>query len=520
MGSFPPFINDSEPESEGLVPLVQRLLANQQRGIAPSMPPVIAPPQQMAPPPTKRDSIKKFLGSFMYATGEALKAASGAPDQESAGLAAMGAGLNAPMELETFRQKQAQDDAYRQQQLAIQAQNAESTGLRADAQAQYQQAQMLKIVEMLGPEKLKALAAANASNAGAEEKRAKITLIPRQAALMDANAARALALALKDQYIKVGDKLLDVSDFKNLEKGQLITPIFVGDEKRYQITEDLAEAIGQPQMAGQIVTEKEFGAASRAASALTRTTTTGEGVISRNLATGDIKRLGSSVSGASVFPLQTMSPEGVPGSILLPRNSAPGQFFPSALGEGERTTINNLEASLNKLGVIRENFKPEWVGVGRELMASIAGRGVDLTNIPFLRKLGVTEEQAQFYATVTSYQNSRIKAITGAQMSEPEALRLKGEMPGITNTPGVFKARMASNQQTDQFLLRRMKALRELGFDVDRAMDDPSYKAPSALLSQLPADLKRPGDPGYRGSTSTPRRTTAPKTAEEYLSGQ
>ena len=53
---------------------------------------------------------------------------------------------------------------------------------------------------------------------------------------------------------------------------------------------------------------------------------------------------------------------------------------------------------------------------------------------------------AAFDAELTTLQNSVIKSITGAQMSEPEAARIMGQIPQITDKPDVFEQKLKSTR--------------------------------------------------------------------------
>lgn len=69
--------------------------------------------------------------------------------------------------------------------------------------------------------------------------------------------------------------------------------------------------------------------------------------------------------------------------------------------------------------------------------------------------MGVTPELAEFAAQVTGLQNAVIKAITGAQMSEPEAKRIMSQIPDMKNPMPVFKARMATTKRNLELLKKR-----------------------------------------------------------------
>ena len=65
----------------------------------------------------------------------------------------------------------------------------------------------------------------------------------------------------------------------------------------------------------------------------------------------------------------------------------------------------------------------------------------------------VNKPFTDFQAATAAFRNAVIKAITGAQMSEPEAARIRQQIPEITDKPDVWKAKA---EQT-RFNLRTLK---------------------------------------------------------------
>ncbi len=68
---------------------------------------------------------------------------------------------------------------------------------------------------------------------------------------------------------------------------------------------------------------------------------------------------------------------------------------------------------------------------------------------------GITQELAEFDAQLTGLKNAVIKATTGAAMSEPEAKRIMGQLPDLTQPEAVFRARMATTRKNLETLKRR-----------------------------------------------------------------
>lgn len=68
---------------------------------------------------------------------------------------------------------------------------------------------------------------------------------------------------------------------------------------------------------------------------------------------------------------------------------------------------------------------------------------------------GVTSELAEFDAQITGLKNAVIKATTGAAMSEPEAKRIMGQLPDLSQPEAVFKARLATTRRNLEMLKKR-----------------------------------------------------------------
>lgn len=69
--------------------------------------------------------------------------------------------------------------------------------------------------------------------------------------------------------------------------------------------------------------------------------------------------------------------------------------------------------------------------------------------------VGVTQDLAEFDAQITGLKNAVIKATTGAAMSEPEAKRIMGQLPDLSQPEAVFKARLATSRRNLEMLKKR-----------------------------------------------------------------
>lgn len=67
----------------------------------------------------------------------------------------------------------------------------------------------------------------------------------------------------------------------------------------------------------------------------------------------------------------------------------------------------------------------------------------------------LSEDLATFDAQITGLKNAVIKATTGAAMSEPEAKRIMGQLPDMTQPEQVFKARLATTRRNLELLKKR-----------------------------------------------------------------
>jgi hypothetical protein len=132
----------------------------------------------------------------------------------------------------------------------------------------------------------------------------------------------------------------------------------------------------------------------------------------------------------------------------LAKMSAPGaggSALPAGLQEriaGARTALDLMK----RLG--GELYHPRLVG-------PVAGRMKTLQQqIPLVPSDPAFDA---FDAQTATLVNSVIKAITGAQMSEPEAVRIMRQVPLTTNKPGLWEQRFRSLQTNLEDLIRNIE---------------------------------------------------------------
>ena len=96
----------------------------------------------------------------------------------------------------------------------------------------------------------------------------------------------------------------------------------------------------------------------------------------------------------------------------------------------EREALAQGAANLEILDNIRFLFDESFVGP----IAGRVGRVKDIFG-------GNAEKQSEFNAATAAMKNATIKAITGAQMGEPEAVRIMKQIPDVNDPPSVWKAK-------------------------------------------------------------------------------
>jgi len=139
--------------------------------------------------------------------------------------------------------------------------------------------------------------------------------------------------------------------------------------------------------------------------------------------------------------VQTVDAQGNPVQKVVPKTA--GAEYPAAPTAAQKGQVSENDAVASGLSKIRELANtPEqldsWVGPiqgpANKARMAIPGFGVD-------------PSMAEFYAEVSAIKNRMIRAITGAQMSEPEATRIMSQLPDVNQKPVVFNARLAATER-------------------------------------------------------------------------
>ncbi len=105
---------------------------------------------------------------------------------------------------------------------------------------------------------------------------------------------------------------------------------------------------------------------------------------------------------------------------------------------GQAQTITRGAAALTTAEAVKNMVNPDWLGPLKGRYNSMATAYTDTMG---------PQGFAFFDAQVNTMKNQAIKAITGAQMSEPEAVRIMKALPDVNLPPVAFATRMDSFMQ-------------------------------------------------------------------------
>lgn len=186
----------------------------------------------------------------------------------------------------------------------------------------------------------------------------------------------------------------------------------------------------------------------------------------------DKQTLSESIVGfAQTSIIQGTNADGLPiirdrrGNLTVNGEPHTGPVFPN-LGRAPASILKALgdfRQSKTMLVNIAESFKSTFVG-------PLAGRFTRIKDMVGSSNPAV----ARFVADLRSYQNQLIKAITGAQMGEPEAKRILSQMPQFNDNPKAFIAKLqVAARFADTSMANHLKALKAGGFAIrENIIDD------------------------------------------------
>lgn len=113
-------------------------------------------------------------------------------------------------------------------------------------------------------------------------------------------------------------------------------------------------------------------------------------------------------------------------------------------------SLGSLQVAKDTLESLRTNYKDRFIGPAASRFKTVGQYVNTLTD----------EEQTAFKTELQSYQNAMIKAITGAQMSEPEAKRLLQQMPDDKKSPKAFMQQLdVADKITERQLSSKLRTL-------------------------------------------------------------
>ncbi len=127
----------------------------------------------------------------------------------------------------------------------------------------------------------------------------------------------------------------------------------------------------------------------------------------------------------------------------------------------DKVTVRALDKSLGEtVGTLdgfqraKAEFKPEFLQLGGRVK-NFALRAADIAGLELPEDVKQSLQEFTKFKQITSTNlNAYIKAITGAQMSEPEAQRLKQDVPSFEDSPETYAAKMDT-------IITRLTAVRE-----------------------------------------------------------
>jgi hypothetical protein len=118
-----------------------------------------------------------------------------------------------------------------------------------------------------------------------------------------------------------------------------------------------------------------------------------------------------------------------------------------------------LEVVDSALAELDKSYDPSYVGPLQGRVGNLA-QSFDPTS---------SEKRANFMASLDMYRNAMIKAITGAQLSEPEAERIMRQMPNEKMSETDFQAKKILSRKMLNTSIERKKAnLKKAGYVLDR----------------------------------------------------
>lgn len=186
----------------------------------------------------------------------------------------------------------------------------------------------------------------------------------------------------------------------------------------------------------------------------------------RSLAQGDRRENRLQSWGAPVITIN--NPGSPTGATVVGRDQLPRGGAPAPPTQTQRTDIGNNEVSAVELERLNNMFDQ---GAGKMVGPAEGRLRVIGQNVP---GLPTNEQFNEFSAASAAFRNKVIKAITGAQMSEVEATRIRTQIPEVTDKPEVWKSKYRqsmANLRDLQAILARQSGGSGTGMDTGPMKD-------------------------------------------------
>lgn len=160
------------------------------------------------------------------------------------------------------------------------------------------------------------------------------------------------------------------------------------------------------------------------------------------------------------------------------------------LGGEETKDIRNTFNSYTKLKQLKDEFQPNAVGF-------VQGRLVDISRATGIDLVPGMQINAEFRSKLAGAINDYIKAVTGAQMSEPEARRIMQALPSQYRSAEDFIPSInAAIDAAEQRLKNDLMVFRA----TNRAYVDPLIQELGIELPAKPGAAPAAGNPGKKSS--------------------
>ncbi len=152
-------------------------------------------------------------------------------------------------------------------------------------------------------------------------------------------------------------------------------------------------------------------------------------------------------------PIVVMGPDG---PVIVDRKTATstpvtshatGQPIGKAASPAIAQSVAGAEQGISIIDDLMSIPHDDWVGPVEGLL-TVAKQHIPGVTVP--------DDMARFIAQSATLKNSVIKAITGAQMSEPEAKRIMQQVPTLDDKPSVWKQKAIATRENMKFLHDRM----------------------------------------------------------------